>query len=178
MLVYTIEKKKGGLGLRSVEHEAELGFIRRGVYLSEHEEIKDARARYQAMRRAGWRNPITDMEHMLEKYRINAVAESGKGLIENIKRTVREATKSYQNQLMQEWTINMNYGRVVMKEQKIIKFPAYESPLMDGWRRSLLQAEGRRTASWIRSSTNKKNVQKGMQEAGNSIPCCNGMPGQ
>lgn len=103
-----VGREKGGLGLRSVGHEAELGFIRRGMYLGEHEEMKDARRRYLAMRRAGWTNPMTDLEHVLEKYGLNIDTESGSGMKENVKKTVREATKKYQNQLMQEWTININ----------------------------------------------------------------------
>lgn len=125
-----MSRRRGGLGLKSVEHVAELNYVRKGIYTIKHENMGDTRRRYEALKKAGWRNPISDMEYVLNKYQMDVdwrEEEYGK----LARTTTKEINKKYQENLAMTWTSNMLYGRVVMEEEEDIKFPAYESPMMD-----------------------------------------------
>ncbi|XP_044750696.1 uncharacterized protein LOC123311016 [Coccinella septempunctata] len=58
----------GGMGLWSIELEAEIQYIRRGIYIKSHPEMKETMKMYEKLQQAGWRNPLGDHDAILGKY--------------------------------------------------------------------------------------------------------------
>lgn len=61
-------REKGGLGLRTIKLETELQYVRRGIYLHMHSDMGAALKTYRALKKASWRNPISDREYVMEQY--------------------------------------------------------------------------------------------------------------
>lgn len=133
--------KDATLGLRAIEFEAECQYLRKGIYLQMHPQMKEALEAYQMIKKTGWRNPPGDLEHVLEKYKAKIDIEKyGNNYKKCCKDMIKEIKQKYYNKMEQEWTANLLYGRNVLKEGNKIKFPAYKVPNMDSWRLSVLNA--------------------------------------
>ncbi|XP_045470568.1 uncharacterized protein LOC123677883 [Harmonia axyridis] len=130
----------GGLGMKSVEIETEIHYIRKGIYLQSHPDMTNVYEAYKSLQGAGWRNPLSDCHFVLEKYGCNTEQYpmgSYKKSSDNIIKIIR---KQHHDQLIEKWSENMNYGRIVADEGNKITFPAFTSPYMDSWRLSLLHS--------------------------------------
>ncbi|KAG5885755.1 hypothetical protein JTB14_033868 [Gonioctena quinquepunctata] len=51
-----LTSQKGGLGVRSVELETEIHYIRKGVYLQSHPDMLKTHEAYKSLQAAGWKN--------------------------------------------------------------------------------------------------------------------------
>ncbi|XP_044750445.1 uncharacterized protein LOC123310835 [Coccinella septempunctata] len=132
-----LSTQKGGLGLRPLELEVELQFVRKGVYLQKHEEMKEALIAYQALKNAGWRNPISDFEYILEKYEIEVDLSEESDTPKLTKDLIKRIEERHQAEIEKEWSSNLSYAKNVLKEPNI-RFPANSSPNMDSWRLGVL----------------------------------------
>ena len=65
-----ISKEFSGLGLLSIKNEAEVQYVRKGVYLEYHPDMTEVKARYERLANAGWRNPISDARAVLQDYEL------------------------------------------------------------------------------------------------------------
>lgn len=131
---------KGGMAMRSIELEVEIQIVRRGIYLMSHEELKETRKSYEDLKAAGWRNPLTDYDYVMRKYSCPEIELTQDKIAENCKVVKECIYKKYEEELEAEWSRDMHYGKVVLKESKNIEFPAYSSPIMDDWRFSMLHS--------------------------------------
>ncbi|XP_044750695.1 uncharacterized protein LOC123311015 [Coccinella septempunctata] len=131
---------RGGMALKSIELETEIQLVRRGIYLKSRSDLPETRKRYEELKVAGWRNPISDHDFVMNKYKCPTLDYQQENIGQNCKIVKEHIYKKYQEELEAEWTRDMHYGRVILKEEKIIEFPAYTSPLMDHWRFSLLHS--------------------------------------
>lgn len=102
----------GGLGVTSIEHRTEIAHAKKGIYLLKYGNLQKCRERYRALQKAGWRNPLTDMERVLNKYGVDIPAE------EVIKRCCQQVSKAIKEKITQslreKWCKNMHYGRLVV----------------------------------------------------------------
>ncbi|CAH0555597.1 unnamed protein product [Brassicogethes aeneus] len=132
---------KGGLGIRSIELETELQLVRKGVYLENHPDTKEALQKFQKLQAKGWRNPITDMGRVLEKYECtNIEVDMERDLKKLTQKIVKRVRERQIARIEVKWATHMHYPKRVVKEGNKITFPAYTSPFLDGWRLTLLQA--------------------------------------
>ncbi|XP_044750658.1 uncharacterized protein LOC123310992 [Coccinella septempunctata] len=131
---------RGGMGLKNIELETEIQLARRGIYLKSHADLAGTRKKYEELKAAGWRNPISDHDFVMKKYRCPTINYQQENLKQNCKIVKEHICQTFQQELENEWSQDMHYGKVVLKEKKIIEFPAYTSPLMDHWRFSLLHS--------------------------------------
>uniref|UniRef100_A0AAR5PEG8 Reverse transcriptase domain-containing protein n=1 Tax=Dendroctonus ponderosae TaxID=77166 RepID=A0AAR5PEG8_DENPD len=126
----------GGLGLNSIEHITEVNYAKKGIYLLRHPKLDKCRERYRALQKAGWRNPITDMEWVLQKYEVDVPEE------EDIKKCCHWVSDQIKQrmlrQLQGDWSENMHYGRLTARETAQLTIPANASPCLDTWRRTML----------------------------------------
>lgn len=96
----------GGLGLTSIEDVTEISYAKKGIYLLKHRNLEKCRERYQVLQKAGWRNPLTDMEWVLKKYDVDIPVEDD---IKKCCQRVSETLKTKMTQLRQEqWSQNMH----------------------------------------------------------------------
>lgn len=71
----------GGLGLTSIEEVTEISYAKKGIYLLKHKNLEKCRERYQVLQKAGWRNPLTDMEWVLKKYDVDIPLEDDQEML-------------------------------------------------------------------------------------------------
>jgi len=102
--------------LISIETTTEINYIKRGIYLTYHPQLHSARARYEALKKDGWRNPLSDMEWVLQSYNLETPINH------NVKACCREVSDIIKqknlDRLKREWSTNMHYGRLVLEEGK------------------------------------------------------------
>lgn len=154
----------GGLGITSIERTTEIAHAKKGIYLLKHGNLEKCRERYRVLQKAGWRNPLTDMERVLNKYGVDIPAE------EDIKRCCQQVSKAIKEKITQslreEWCENMHYGRLVVREEKKLTIPAHTSPNLDSWRRTMLlnaEEHNRGATPWIVCGHGKMEMQEGVQ---------------
>ena len=56
------------MGLSSIKLETEIQYVRRGLYLQFHQDMQESKKRYERLAKAGWRNPLSDAEHIMQIY--------------------------------------------------------------------------------------------------------------
>ncbi|XP_044751637.1 uncharacterized protein LOC123311637 [Coccinella septempunctata] len=130
---------KGGIGLKSIEVETEIQMVRKGIYIRSHTEMKEAEEKYLALQRGEWRNPLSDQEFVMDKYECPEIRYDTQNIRKNCSLLKKHIETTFLGQLQEGWARNMNYGRIFTKEEDI-EIPASLSPLMDGWRFSLLHS--------------------------------------
>lgn len=131
---------KGGLGLKSVEFETEIHYVRKGIYLQAHIEMEKTYNSYKNLQKAGWRNPLNDSEFVCSKYGYPLLIHNRGEYQKICEETIKQIRTKFEQQNEAEWTKNLHYGKIVSEEAPNISFPAYSSPHMDGWRLSLIHA--------------------------------------
>ncbi|XP_044750655.1 uncharacterized protein LOC123310990 [Coccinella septempunctata] len=155
--------KKGGLGIRSVEHQTEISFVKKGIYLTKNQEMAKCCKTYEQLKEAGWRNPLSDMEFVLEKYGVTVQNE------ENIKKCCKDTTtriiEVIHRRLQEDWSRNMHYGKLVNQEGNNISFPAYSSPFLDTWRRGVLMSATEEQLHGLGSLPMRRNCRRGCNHA-------------
>lgn len=168
--------KKGGLGLRPIELEAEIQYIRKGVYLRMHKEMGSAFKSYKALKNAGWRNPISDFEYVMEKYQCQINIDDFEDYKKCCKEIINKIKTKYYQQLEEEWSANLLYAKIVVKEENI-QFPAYQSPNMDSWRLRVLMAASEEQLHGLGSNPNtRRKCQKGCNVDENSYHVASACP--
>lgn len=133
--------ERGDLGLKSLELEVEVQYVRKGAYLHVHPDLEEARKRYAKLERARWRNPVADARFVLNKYGVPLQhLEKGTTISTYCKRIAGAVIGKQIEILVEEWRRNMAYGRAVAEEGANIAFPAHESIHMADWQTCILHA--------------------------------------
>lgn len=131
-----IAEDKGGLGLRSLEDELEVYHVRRGAYLEMHPEIGEARERYRQLKREARMNPISDMERILQKYKITVppIEVQGRDDVAGCVRQLTGKIRAEQSKCrFYDWIRNRSYVEYVDKYAQIMTFPALKSLNTEDW---------------------------------------------
>ena len=57
-----------GLGIKSLEFETEIQYVKKSIYLQHHPHMNNIREKYERLVSAGWKNPLTDADFVLNTY--------------------------------------------------------------------------------------------------------------
>ncbi|XP_044578985.1 uncharacterized protein LOC123261458 [Cotesia glomerata] len=151
-----IPSSRGGLGLKSIEHEVEVMYVRKAAYLQSHQDLEKTRERYNRLIAAGWRNPMGDANHVLGKYQVNM---RGRRVDEPVRDYCRSLAREIEHQqltwLMNEWK-GCKYARVVDENANIMACPAFTSPYMERWMFSLILNAAEEQVAGLGTYTGKK----------------------
>ena len=100
------------------------------------------------------------MEFVLEKYHV-AIPEEESNIRNCCKKLSVAINKKYQEEIQEEWSRNMHYGKVVLQEENKIMFPAYSFPSMDTWRRGMLLTAAEEQLHGMGALPHRRNCRRG-----------------
>ena len=132
-IVY-LKKDVSGLGLISVKNETEVQYVRKGIYLEYHPEMHEVKSMYERLVNAGWRNPISDAQAVLQEYALEIPPKAQEETTCEYARKVAKLLKNAQQQRLQDaWAISNHYARLVKANASALTFPAYQSVHVEDW---------------------------------------------
>ena len=130
----------GGLGLRSLKLETELQIVRKGIYLQKHADMSSTREKYERLAKKGWRNPLTDIQHVLQEYELEIPEKNEDEELGNyIRKIVKLVKEKQQENLLKDWRKSIFYARLVEGERPKIYFPALKNMQMDDWTAKIIR---------------------------------------
>ena len=135
----------GGMGLKSLRHETEIQYVRKGLYLRCHPDLATSLKKYQRLQRTDWRNPLTDCQFILEKYDIILPDKTEEESITTFCRKIVNLLAERQlHKIKSRWSgsmpRSMHYGRLVLENQDVLKFPALKSLNIEDWTTRLIRS--------------------------------------
>nr|XP_022903143.1 uncharacterized protein LOC111415615 [Onthophagus taurus] len=131
----------GGLGYKSIALETAIHYVRRYWYLQNNEELVVTREYYECLNRGKCRTPISDYQHVLEKYKVTNIEATDEADRRKAAQTIIKAIYEQNDRERKEtWAKSMFYPKLIVKYYNKISFPAIQCRQLDSSKLSLLNA--------------------------------------
>ena len=114
--------------------------VRKGIYLRHHPDMEESKNKFLRLVRAGWRNPLTDCEHIMNEYSIQEPDRNPDETVsEFCRRVTRILVEKQKKKNLDRWCASMHYGRLVISQYPRIHFPALKSIHIESWVTTLIR---------------------------------------